>query len=137
MPVERTYIMLKPDCIKRKLIGRVIKRIESKGYTISNIKMMNLDEKILTEHYAHLVDKPFFPSIVEYMTSGPVVGMIVEGENAVKGMRILMGATKFEEATAGTIRGDFATSTSENIIHGSDSPENGEIEIKRFFGENA
>lgn len=137
MPVERTYIMLKPDCIKRKLIGRVIKRIESKGYNISNIKMMNLDEKILTEHYAHLVDKPFFPSIVEYMTSGPVVGMIVEGENAVKGMRILMGATKFEEATAGTIRGDFATSTSENIIHGSDSPENGEIEIKRFFGENA
>lgn len=137
MPVERTYIMLKPDCIKRKLIGKVIKRIESKGYTISNIKMMNLDEKILTEHYAHLVDKPFFPSIVEYMTSGPVVGMIVEGENAVKGMRILMGATKFEEATAGTIRGDFATSTSENIIHGSDSPENGEIEIKRFFGENA
>ncbi len=137
MPVERTYIMLKPDCIKRKLIGKVIKRIESKGYTISNIKMMNLDEKILTEHYAHLVDKPFFPSIVEYMTSGPVVGMIVEGENAVKGMRILMGATKFEEATAGTIRGDFATSTSENIIHGSDSSENGEIEIKRFFGENA
>ncbi len=137
MPVERTYIMLKPDCIKRKLIGRVIKRIESKGYNISNIKMMNLDEKILTEHYAHLVDKPFFPSIVEYMTSGPVVGMIVEGENAVKGMRILMGATKFEEATAGTIRGDFATSTSENIIHGSDSSENGEIEIKRFFGENA
>ena len=137
MPVERTYIMLKPDCIKRKLIGKVIKRIESKGYTISNIKMMNLDEKILTEHYAHLVDKPFFPSIVEYMTSGPVVGMIVEGENAVKGMRILMGATKFEEATAGTIRGDFATSTSENIIHGSDSPENGEIEIKRFFGKNA
>ena len=137
MPVERTYIMLKPDCIKRKLIGRVIKRIESKGYTISNIKMMNLDEKILTEHYAHLVDKPFFPSIVEYMTSGPVVGMIVEGENAVKGMRILMGATKFEEATAGTIRGDFATSTGENIIHGSDSLENGEIEIKRFFGENA
>ena len=137
MPVERTYIMLKPDCIKRKLIGIVIKRIESKGYNISNIKMMNLDEKILTEHYAHLVDKPFFPSIVEYMTSGPVVGMIVEGENAVKGMRILMGATKFEEATAGTIRGDFATSTSENIIHGSDSSENGEIEIKRFFGENA
>lgn len=137
MPVERTYIMLKPDCVKRKLVGRVIKRIEEKGYTISNMKMMNLDEKILTEHYAHLVDKPFFPSIVEYMTSGPVVGMIVEGENAVKGMRILMGATKFEEAAAGTIRGDFAVSTGENIIHGSDSLENGEIEIKRFFGENA
>ena len=99
--------------------------------------MMNLDEKILREHYAHIADRPFFPNIVEYMTSGPIVGMIVEGENVVKGMRILMGATKFEEATAGTIRGDFAMSTGENIIHGSDSCENGEIEINRFFGENA
>lgn len=135
--MERTYIMLKPDCIKRGLIGKVISRIEEKGFTISNMKMMNLDEKILHEHYAHLTDKPFFPSIVEYMTSGPVVGMIVEGENVVKGMRILMGATKFEEATAGTIRGDYATSTSENIVHGSDSVENAEIEIKRFFGANA
>ncbi|MBR0423845.1 MAG: nucleoside-diphosphate kinase [Clostridia bacterium] len=137
MAKERTYIMLKPDCVKRGLIGKVIARIEEKGYTISNMKMMNLDEKILREHYAHLVDRPFFPEIVSYMTSGPVVGMIVEGENAVKGMRIIMGATKFEEATAGTIRGDFAMKTTENIIHGSDSPENGEIEIKRFFGENA
>ncbi len=137
MAVERTYIMLKPDCVKRKLMGKVISRIERKGYTISNIKMMNLDEKILREHYAHIADRPFFPEIVSYMTSGPVVGMIVEGENVVKGMRILMGATKFEEATAGTIRGDFAMSTAENIVHGSDSPENGEIEIKRFFGENA
>ena len=129
--------MLKPDCVKRKLMGKVISRIEKKGYTISNIKMMNLNEDILREHYAHIADRPFFPDIVEYMTSGPVVGMIVEGENAVKGMRILMGPTKFEEAPAGTIRGDFAMSTSENIVHGSDSPENGEIEIKRFFGENA
>ena len=96
--------------------------------------MMNLDEAILKEHYAHLADKPFFPEIVAFMTSGPVLGMIVEGENAVQGMRIIMGATKFEEATAGTIRGDFAHSTSENLIHGSDSLENAEIEIKRFFG---
>lgn len=137
MATERTYIMLKPDCVKRKLIGEVISRIEQKGYKISNMKMINLDEKILREHYAHIADRPFFPSILEYMTSGPVVGMIVEGENVVQGMRIIMGATKFEEATAGTIRGDFAMSTGENIIHGSDSPENGEIEIKRFFGENA
>lgn len=137
MSKERTYIMLKPDCVKRGLMGEVIARIERKGYAITNMKMMNLDEKILREHYAHIADRPFFPSIVEYMTSGPVVGMIVEGENVVKGMRIIMGATKFEEATSGTIRGDFAMSTGENIIHGSDSPENGEIEIKRFFGENA
>ncbi len=137
MATERTYIMLKPDCVKRKLIGEVISRIEKKGYKISNMKMINLDEKILREHYAHIADRPFFPAILEYMTSGPVVGMIVEGENVVQGMRIIMGATKFEEAAAGTIRGDFAMSTGENIIHGSDSPENGEIEIKRFFGENA
>lgn len=133
MATERTYIMLKPDCIKRGLMGEVISRIEKKGYRITNAKILNLDEKILREHYAHIADKPFFPEIVSYMTSGPVLAMIVEGENAVKGMRILMGATKFEEATAGTIRGDYAFCTSENIIHGSDSVENAEIEINRFF----
>lgn len=133
MATERTYIMLKPDCIKRGLMGEVISRIEKKGYRITNAKMLNLDEKILREHYAHIADKPFFPEIVSYMTSGPVLAMIVEGENAVKGMRILMGATKFEEATAGTIRGDYAFCTTENLIHGSDSVENAEIEINRFF----
>ncbi len=133
MSIERTYIMLKPDCIKRGLMGEVISRIERKGYKIEDAKMMHLNETILREHYAHIADRPFFPEIVEYMTSGPVLGMIVKGENAVKGMRILMGATKFEEALAGTIRGDYAFCTSENIIHGSDSPENAEIEINRFF----
>jgi len=134
MAIEKTYIMLKPDCIKRKLMGRVIARIEDKGYDIVDAKMMNLDEAILKEHYSHLADKPFFSEIVEFMTSGPVLGMIVQGENAVKGMRNLMGPTQFEEAIAGSIRGDYAFSTGENIIHGSDSPENAEIEIKRFFG---
>ena len=133
MAIEKTYIMLKPDCIKRGLMGEVISRIEKKGYKITDAKMLNLDEKILREHQAHIADKPFFQEIVSYMTSGPVLAMIVEGENAVKGMRILMGATKFEEATAGTIRGDYAFCTSENIIHGSDSIENARIEIKRFF----
>lgn len=134
MAIEKTYIMLKPDCIKRKLMGRVIARIEDKGYDIVDAKMMNLDEAILKEHYSHLADKPFFPEIVEFMTSGPVLGMIVQGENAFKGMRNLMGPTQFEEAIAGSIRGDYAFNTGENIIHGSDSPENAEIEIKRFFG---
>lgn len=133
MAIEKTYIMLKPDCIKRGLMGKVISRIEKKGYKIVDAKMMRLDETVLREHYAHIVDKPFFPEIVEYMTLGPVLAMIVEGESAVKGMRILMGATKFEEAAAGTIRGDFAFCTTENLIHGSDSAENAEIEINRFF----
>lgn len=134
MGIEKTYVMLKPDCVKRGLMGEVISRIERKGYKIVDAKMMNLDEAILKEHYSHMADKPFFPEIVEFMTSGPVLGMIVEGENAVQGMRIIMGATKFEEAAAGTIRGDYAHSTRENLIHGSDSFENAEIEIKRFFG---
>ncbi len=134
MAMERTYIMLKPDCVRRGLMGEVIARIERKGFAITEAKMMRLDEAILCEHYAHLTEKSFFPELVEYMTSGPVLGMIVEGDNVVKGMRILMGATKYEEAAAGTIRGDFATSTTENIIHGSDSLENAEIEIARFFG---
>ena len=134
MASERTYITLKPDCIKRGLMGEVISRIERKNYKIVDAKMMTLDEPILREHYAHIADKPFFPEIVTYMTSGPVLAMIVEGDNAVKGMRIIMGATKFEEAAAGTIRGDYACCTCENLIHGSDSVENAEIEIKRFFG---
>ena len=133
MAIEKTYVMLKPDCIKRGLTGEVIARIEKKGYRITDAKMLSLDETILREHYAHIVDCPFFPATLRYMMSGPVLAMIVEGESAVRGMRILMGATKFEEADAGTIRGDYATSNTENIIHGSDSEEHAEIEIKRFF----
>ncbi len=134
MAVEQTYIMLKPDCVQRGLMGEVISRIEKKGFKIVKAQMMNLGEDILKEHYAHVADKPFFPEMLAYMTSGPVLAMIVEGDNAVKGMRILMGATKYEEAAAGTIRGDYATSTTNNIIHGSDSVENAQIEIQRFFG---
>ena len=135
--MERTYVMLKPDACERKLIGRIISRIEDKGYKITNMKMMYLNEKILREHYDHLVDKPFFPELVDFMTSGPVVGMIVEGNDVVKGIRILMGPTNWAEALPGTIRGDFANTTTCNLIHGSDSVESAEIEIKRFFGEDA
>lgn len=131
--MERTYIMLKPDAYKRKLMGKIINRIEEKGFTITNMKMLYLNEEILKEHYEHLTSKPFFPELVEFMTSGPVIGMIVEGEDVINGMRLLMGPTKWLEALPGTIRGDFAFSTTENLIHGSDSKENAEIEIKRFF----
>nr|WP_315024484.1 nucleoside-diphosphate kinase [uncultured Aminipila sp.] len=132
--MERTYVMLKPDAISRKLAGHIIARIEAKGYKIIDLKVINLDKKILREHYAHVVNEPFYPKMESYMMSGPVWAMIVEGENVVQGIRILMGATKFENAIPGTIRGDFASSTTENVIHGSDSLENAEIEIKRFFG---
>ncbi|MGL4791543.1 MAG: nucleoside-diphosphate kinase [Anaerotignaceae bacterium] len=134
MAMERTYIMLKPDALQRGIVGEIITRIERKGYRIAQAKTMELTPEILNVHYSHLVEKPFFSEIVDYMTSGNVLCLIVEGENAVKGLRILMGATKFEEATAGTIRGDFASSTSFNVIHGADSVTNAEAEIKRFFG---
>lgn len=135
MKIERTFIMLKPDCIERGLIGKVISRIEDKGYTISDMKMQTLDEAFIQEHYAHLKNRPFFPELSEYMTSGPVIGLIVEGENAIRGMRIITGATRFEDGTAGTIRGDYAYCSTKNVVHASDSPENVEIEINRFFGD--
>lgn len=132
--MERTYIMLKPDALQRRLTGAIICRIEDKGYKITEMKTISLAPELLREHYAHVADMPFYPDLEAYMTSGPVLAMIVEGENCIAGMRILMGPTKFEEAPAGTIRGDYAMSTTENVIHGSDSPETAEIEIKRFFG---
>ncbi|MDD3305254.1 MAG: nucleoside-diphosphate kinase [Bacilli bacterium] len=131
---QRTYIMLKPDAYQRKLLGKVISRIEEKGWNITNMKMMTLDEPILREHYAHLVEKPFFKDLVTFMISAPVVGMIVEGEGVIEGMRNLMGPTRWFEAAPGTIRGDYASNTTCNIIHGSDSVENAEAEIKRFLG---
>lgn len=134
--VQQTYIMLKPDALQRGLAGEILSRIEKKGYHLVRCELRTLDEPILREHYAHIADKPFFPDMLEYMTSGPVLAMIVEGENAIKGMRILMGATKFEEATAGTIRGDYGSSTTKNLIHGSDSEETAAIEIKRFFPDH-
>ena len=133
MSKERTYVMLKPDALQRGLAGEIIRRIEAKGYRLVQAKTIVLDEPILREHYAHIADKPFFPETVEYMTSGPVLAMIWEGENAIAGIRQLMGATKFADAKAGTIRGDFASSTTFNLIHGSDSPEAAEIDIKLFF----
>ncbi len=127
--MERTCILLKPD----RLAGRIISRIEDKGYIIADARMLQLDEAVLREHYSHLADQPFFPDIVRYMVSGPVLAMIVEGKNVVEGTRKIIGATRFEDAAAGTIRGDYAFSTRQNLIHGSDSAESAEIEIRRFF----
>lgn len=133
--MEKTYIMLKPDAIRRGLMGEIINKIERKGYTISAMKMFNMTKELLREHYAHIADRPFYPEVEEYMLSGPVLGMIVEGENVIKGMRNFMGPTKYLEAPAGTIRGDYSCNDRENLIHGSDAPETAEAEIKRFFGE--
>lgn len=136
MAIQRTLILLKPDCIRRGLVGEVITRIEKKGFYIAEIKSLVLSEACLREHYAHIADQPFFPRILSYMMSGYVIAMIVEGDSVVQEMRKLIGATKFTDADAGTIRGDYACNPRENIIHASDSPENAETEIRRFFGNS-
>lgn len=132
--MERTYIMLKPDAIRRGLMGEIINKIERKGYKIVAMRMFEMTAEQLRVHYAHIVDRPFYPEVEEYMMSGSVLGMIVEGENVIKGMRNFMGPTKYLDAPAGTIRGDYSCNDRENLIHGSDSPETAEAEIKRFFG---
>ncbi len=131
--MEQTFVILKPSAIQRALAGDVITRFERKGLAITGIKMMQLDETILREHYTHLVDRPFFPSLVASMTRTPVVVMVLKGKDAVAVVRAMVGATNCRNAAPGTIRGDFGMSGQENIVHASDSPENAVIEINRFF----
>ena len=131
---QQTLILVKPDGVKRRLIGEVISRIEAKGFTIKELRLATIDESLAKKHYAEHVDKPFFGELVSFITSGPLVAMVVEGVDAVAGMRQLMGATNPLEAAPGSIRGDFATIIGENIVHGSDSPESAEREVNLFFG---
>ena len=133
---EYTYIMIKPDGVRKGLTLEIVNRIKRKGYEIKLFDVRKLTPEILDEHYAHVKDKPFYPEMKEFMLSDYVVPMIVYGENAVQGMRDLMGPTKSSEAPAGTIRGDYGNKeiVNENVIHGSDSRENALIEIERFFG---
>lgn len=131
--MEKTLVLLKPSCIERCLIGEVIKRIEQRGIIICGLKMMQLDEKILREHYAHLVDKPFFPGLAASMMASPVIAMVLKGVDIVEVFRKMTGVTNGRKAEPGTLRGDFCMSGQANIIHASDSPENAKIEIARFF----
>ena len=134
MAIEKTYIMIKPDAVRDRKMGQIIDRIERSGLVIEKMEMGVLDRDTVAEHYAHLADKPFFGSLCDFMTSGPVVKMQVSGISAVTKMRNLMGATNPTDAAPGSIRGDFATDVNANVIHGSDSVENAEIELRRFFG---
>lgn len=131
--MERTLILLKPSAVQRRLIGEVVNRFERKGLHIVGMKMMQLTDAILNEHYAHLTDKPFFPDLCAAMKASPVVAMCVEGCEAVAVVRSITGATNGRKAEPGTIRGDYSMSGQENIVHASDSTENAEIEIRRFF----
>lgn len=132
--IQQTFIMVKPDGVRRRLVGEVVSRIERKGYEISEMKLFTIDKDLAERHYGEHVDKPFFGELVQFITSGPVVAMVVEGPDVVKGMRTLMGATNPLDAAPGSIRGDFASFITENIVHGSDSPESAEREINLFFG---
>jgi nucleoside-diphosphate kinase len=131
--METTLVLLKPDCVQRNLMGEVIGRFQNKGLTILGMKMLQLDDALINEHYGFLADKPFFPAIVTYMKSSPIIAMAIRGSNAVKTIRTMSGATNPVEALPGTIRGDFALSIDGNIMHASDSIETAEEELARFF----
>ncbi len=130
---EKTFIMIKPDGVKRKLVGEIIGRIEKKGYRISRITMLTISERTAREHYAEHKDKPFFNELINFITSGPVVAMVVEGEGVIEGMDKMVGATDPADALPGTLRFDYAVSKTFNIIHRSDSAQSAEREINLFF----
>ena len=131
----KTFFMIKPDGVRRNLVGEVISRVEEKGFEITKIKMMMISKSLAEEHYGEHKDKPFFNDLVEFITSGPVVAMQVEGENVVAQIRNLMGVTNPSDATPGSIRGDLATELDKNVVHGSDSDTSAERELNLFFSE--
>jgi len=133
---ERTFVAIKPDGVKRGIIGRIIRKIEDKGFKIVALKMMQVSDELAAKHYAEHVDKPFYNALIKFITSGPIVAMILQGENAVASVRKFMGKTNPDEAEVGSIRGDFAQVMRFNAIHGSDSKESAEREINLFFTED-
>ncbi len=134
--IERTFVMVKPDAVKRRLIGEIISRLEKVGLRIVAMRMLQLTKAMADEHYAIHKDKPFFDGLVKFISSGPVVAMVVEGKDAVKRVRKLAGATKPMEAEVGTMRGDLAMEIGRNIVHAADSPENAKIEYSIYFKES-
>ncbi|WP_456329345.1 nucleoside-diphosphate kinase [Archaeoglobus sp.] len=134
--MERTFVMVKPDGVQRGLVGEVISRLERKGLKIVAMKMLWIPKEMAENHYAEHKEKPFFSALVDYITSGPVVAMVVEGKNAIKVVRTLVGATNPVEAAPGTIRGDFGLDVGRNVVHASDSPQSAEREISLFFSND-
>lgn len=134
--MERTFVMVKPDGVQRGLVGEVVSRLERKGLKIVAMKMLWIPKEMAENHYAEHKEKPFFSALVDYITSGPVVAMVVEGKNAIKVVRTLVGATNPVEAAPGTIRGDFGLDVGRNVVHASDSPQSAEREISLFFSDD-
>ena len=137
MALETTLILFKPDAIEKNLTGQVLARFQAEGFVIRGIKMLSLSDEVLAEHYSHIADKPFFPSVRGFMQETPVIALALEGENVIARVRDLLGPTDSTQAPAGTIRGDFGFKDTEskmrNVCHASDSVEAAEAEIKRFF----
>ena len=133
---ERTLLLIKPDAIQRGFVGNIISRFERKGFKIVGMKMLHMSKELAKEHYSHLVSKPFYPDLEKFVTSHPLVSMVIEGKEAVEVTRTIVGPTNASKAPGGTIRGDLSNSTSRNVIHASDSKETAEKEIKRFFKDS-
>ena len=134
MAIESTLLIVKPDGVRRGLVGEVLRRVEAKGLAIDAMRLFTIDRALAEEHYGEHVDKPFFGELVDFITSGPVVVAKITGEDAITCWRTLMGPTNPVAAPPGSIRGDFATLISENTVHGSDSPESAARELQLFFG---
>lgn len=134
--MEKTFAMIKPDAVQRGLVGTIINRYEAKGLRVAGMKIMQVTEEIAKQHYAEHVEKPFFPGLLSYITSGPVVALVLEGKNAVAEVRKMNGATNPLEAACGTIRGDFTQEVGRNVVHGSDSVESAAREIAIYFNDN-
>jgi len=133
---ERTLVLVKPDGVRRHLIGEIVRRFEVRGLKIAGLKMLRFDTALARRHYAEHVERPYFPPLEAFITSGPCVAMVIEGPDAITLVRTMMGTTSHLDAAPGTIRGDFALSTRENLVHGSDSPASAEREIPLFFRED-
>jgi len=134
--VERTLVLAKPDALQRGLVGTILSRFEQKGLKLVGLKMRRFPDEVIQEHYSVHADKPFYSALVGFMTSGPVVAIALEGKDAITVVRGLMGKTNSAEAAPGTIRGDYALSFSNNLVHGSDGPESAETELALFFAED-
>lgn len=134
--IQKSFVMMKPDAVARRLMGKILSRFEEKGLQIIGVKLMQIDEELAKTHYGEHADKPFFDDLVKYITSSPSLAMVIKGEDAISTIRKMVGATNPLEADLGTIRGDYAMDTGRNIIHASDSPESAEREINLFFDKD-
>ena len=137
MALERTLVLVKPDAMRRSLAGEILARFERRGLELRAARMLTVDRSIAEEHYAEHTEKPFFGELVDFITSGPTLAVVVEGEGAINVVRTTIGATNPADATPGTIRGDLSLSMPDNLVHGSDSPESAEREIALWFPDEA